>query len=361
VNAYDKFNGNNSVNEQNFQPLVPASVGQPDNEDEASLEGSRKEATELFKALYKESKKSKDVDEFSPFYTSENAESGNFGQDDDEEHFKPLYSSKSDSETMPKKPPDKALSDEVSDKSSDTSQDISAETSLEDAGNIESETSDASEEHLKNASAMKVAEQAAWKEGFLKGEKDGFDKGHKEGVDKGFEEGVARGKEEGIKEGLKEGTDAGYAEGVGKAEAQTAYLHQIITELDTLWVNMVKKHEVQIIDLISKIAGKVVSGAVKVDNDIVKRAILHAFEVMPETVDVSISVNPEDYEYIEMIKEDFFAAFKELQSISVNATPAVNRGGCKVESKVGQINSSIEERLANIFLLIWIGILILML
>ncbi len=150
--------------------------------------------------------------------------------------------------------------------------------------------------------------------------------------------------DEGFAKGEKEGFDAAK----NKVEMEADRLESIVNQVDNLWKNMVETYEGQIMDLVCRAAEKVVYGHVSADKDIVKRAILDAFEMIPEPSDVTISVNTEDYEFIESTKEDLFENIKKLKNVTVVADPSINRGGCKIETRSGEVNSSIEERMEKI-------------
>ncbi len=150
--------------------------------------------------------------------------------------------------------------------------------------------------------------------------------------------------EEGFAKGEKEGFDAGK----NRVETEADRLAGIVGQVDNLWKNMVETYECQIIDLICRAAEKVVYGHVAVDKEVVKRAVLDAFEMIPEPSEVTISVNVEDYEFIENTKEDLFENIKKLRNVTVVADPSINRGGCKIETRSGEVNSSIEERMEKI-------------
>lgn len=136
----------------------------------------------------------------------------------------------------------------------------------------------------------------------------------------------------------------GYEEGK-KADEIVTSMQQILREMKGLWKNMVTAYEKEIIRMTCRVAEKVVYGSVAVDHEIVKRSILHAFELIPEPVDVTIAVSTKDYEYIEEIKREFFETVEDLKHVSVISDPAVDRGGCKIETRSGQIDARLESRL----------------
>lgn len=165
-------------------------------------------------------------------------------------------------------------------------------------------------------------------------------KKEQEGFEAGFRKGEKAGYDAGFAKGEKEGFDAGIVSAAEKA----SNLENILSEVDGLWTHLVQRYEKQIMQLICRISEKVIYTQAAVNHEIVKEAILHAFEEIPEPEEVTISVNPEDFEYIQLIKEDFFKKIKDLKQVSVLSTPSIQRGGCKIETRSGQVDTTIESR-----------------
>jgi len=65
--------------------------------------------------------------------------------------------------------------------------------------------------------------------------------------------------------------------------------------------------------------------------------------------EVVLSVSQDDYEYIEMTKDEFFETVDSLTSISVRSDPSLKRGNCKIETITASISSNVESRLEAIF------------
>ncbi len=155
----------------------------------------------------------------------------------------------------------------------------------------------------------------------------------KEAYEKGYAQGVEQGNKDGMEAGLKNAKDV--VERIETAAKQ----------VEAAWENIIKKYEKQILNLICRVAEKVIYGKVQLDKEEVKKSILHAFELVPEPDDVIINVNPDDYEYIEAIKEDFFDEIRELKNVTIISNPSINQGGCKIVTGQGEVNSSIDSRL----------------
>lgn len=150
--------------------------------------------------------------------------------------------------------------------------------------------------------------------------------------------------EQGFSQGKKEGYDAGIQE----AKKTVDSLDHIMSSLDDLWHRMVSRYENEIIELVKRISEKVIYGQTRIDNEIVKRAILKSFELIPDPTEATINVSAEDYEFIETAKEDLFEKIKSLKNVSIVSDPSLSRGGCRVETKAGEVDADIESRLEAI-------------
>ena len=153
---------------------------------------------------------------------------------------------------------------------------------------------------------------------------------------KAFEQGFAKGETEGFEKGLE------------SAREKTEHLSAIVTDVEGMWQRIVRIYEEKIIDLVGKVAEKVVYGKVEVDKDIVTRTILHAFEQIKDPVHATITVNPDDYEYIEVVKEDFFEQIKGLKQVTLISDPLISVGSCRIETPSGEVATSLEERLETV-------------
>jgi flagellar assembly protein FliH len=149
-------------------------------------------------------------------------------------------------------------------------------------------------------------------------------------------------------EGFAEGETKGFAAGKEDADVLVNRMQSLLTEMEGIWKQLVETYEQQMIQLICKASEKAVFGHVDMDHEVIKGAILNAFQMIPEPVEVTIEVNSEDAEYIETVKEDFFSHVKTLKHISVIMNPSVTRGGCNVKTRLGEVDATLESRLEAI-------------
>ncbi len=183
------------------------------------------------------------------------------------------------------------------------------------------------------------------KEGYDRGVEMGQKQGYDKGVEQGLEQGLAKGEEQGYAQGFEKGESEAKALQDEKAQALIASLETILLKTEGTWEELVKRYEGKMIALIGRIAEKVVQARVKIDKGVVRASIIHALGLLPEPEEIVLQVSEEDYEYIDMIKEDFFEQIKSLTSVSVVANSGVKRGGCKIESRTARVETDVESRL----------------
>lgn len=191
--------------------------------------------------------------------------------------------------------------------------------------------------------------KTGYDEGFKKGQKaglkEGIEEGIKQGKESGYKDGFEKGKAEGLDKGLFEGEEKGYEDGQKKAENIIKHISDISQKLENQWRDMVAVNEKKMVSLIFKIVEKVIYTKLETTPEIVKNTIMEAFKIIPDGIKAEVSISPEDYEYVQIIKEDFFKDIKKFKNIEFNSIPSINRGGCKIETKSGVVDTSIEERL----------------
>jgi flagellar assembly protein FliH len=102
------------------------------------------------------------------------------------------------------------------------------------------------------------------------------------------------------------------------------------------------------LDLICRIAEKVVRGRIEADSDVVRGAILEALELAADRTEVTLKVNPEDIEYVKELRPEFFDRITDLKSVSMESDPSVSKGGCVMETGFGHVDGSVESQLEKI-------------
>lgn len=282
-----------------------------------------------------------DLDRFKMLFDPNEMEAGDIS-------FKELFSFKDDAEAEPFEPLIEGSDVEESPASSSGP-----------------ETGDEAEDASVEAPPEPSPEELGFEQGFEKGMAQGREAGLAEGEAKGYEAGYAKGEAEGFAKGETEGFSKGEAEGLAQGETQgreqaeagvREEASQILTPLkesletaDTLLERLIQRYEGQILDLVFKIAEKAVGATVDTEDEMVKHTILDALQHLVAPEDITLSVSNEDYEYVEMIKEEFFAAVRSLKHVAVSSDPMISKGGCRIETAAATISTDPDAKLAAIY------------
>lgn len=151
--------------------------------------------------------------------------------------------------------------------------------------------------------------------------------------------------EKGFAQGEKDGLDLGEK----KALKVVENIENFFTEMSNLRKEILKQYERQILELIFSIAKKIIHHQIGSDEKAIEDTVLKALHLAVEKSKIALRVNPEDFDYVERLRPEFFAKFKELKSIVVTSDPSITRGGCFLETPYGDVDARIETELEMIY------------
>lgn len=153
---------------------------------------------------------------------------------------------------------------------------------------------------------------------------------------------------EAYEKGFAQGEKDGFELGTKKVEKLIDHIEAVLRDMAAHKELFAAKHEKEVLDLICAIAEKVIRGAAKVDNQVVREAVFEAFRIAADRSEVTVRVNPEQVEYMKEIRPEFFGRINELKSIKIEADPSIAPGGCFMETAFGNVDSRVETQLERI-------------
>ena len=148
--------------------------------------------------------------------------------------------------------------------------------------------------------------------------------------------------------GLREGEKAGYEKGLQRSQEIRQQLEQVIQELDQLRRDYYAKAEEDIIDLIFRIAEKVVHAEIK-GNASVRMAILTAgLQKLKEQEKVTVRVASSDYVLIQEALPALCEQNGITGSIALQEDPEIPPGNYCFESDQCEVDARVDKALARI-------------
>jgi flagellar assembly protein FliH len=159
---------------------------------------------------------------------------------------------------------------------------------------------------------------------------------------------IARIEEEAYENGFSQGEKDGFEIGEQKGAKLVERLEALLMELQQLPKHIIQQSEKELVDIVFKIAAKVVHQQMKDENNTIATTILDAIYLAAEKKEITLRVNPEDYELVEKLRPEIFSSIRELKTMTVTSDVSVTRGGCLLETARGNIDASIETQLKKI-------------
>jgi flagellar assembly protein FliH len=148
-----------------------------------------------------------------------------------------------------------------------------------------------------------------------------------------------------------DGFQAGHAAGIAEAEARIVgaeqALHAAAAALEADRAAMADRVERSAVELSLRIAEQVIRSAVAANPDVVLDAVQGALRALVERERVLVLVNPDD---LEIVRAGLGALTDELGGVGsweVQAERRVTRGGAVVRTADGEVDASLEAKIAR--------------
>jgi len=148
--------------------------------------------------------------------------------------------------------------------------------------------------------------------------------------------------------GLEEGRLAGKEEIISQSKIVIEGIENVLKEITAYKDDFPKIYEKEIIGLIKEIAKKVVHVEARIDERVILKNIYKAFDILSDRVEVKLNINPDDLDFVNENRPEFFSNVKGLQSISIEADSDVERGGCFIETEYGNVDARIQTQLERV-------------
>ncbi|MFT5162171.1 MAG: flagellar assembly protein FliH [Alteromonadaceae bacterium] len=195
------------------------------------------------------------------------------------------------------------------------------------------------EEEIKPLTAEDIESirQAAYDEGILQGHEEGFEKGQQEGLEKGYGQGFEK--------GLTEGNESGFAQGEEAVAAQVVRWQVLVQQLNSPLMQLNEVVEHQLVELSVKLAEAVIGVEVRTSDTIIFNTLKECIDALPfNDSNCQVGLNPNDFA---LVSERFDEEELAERGWRLKAEPAIEQGGCIVESRTSVIDRTLKERLKS--------------
>ncbi|WMM26624.1 FliH/SctL family protein [Tissierella sp. MB52-C2] len=163
-----------------------------------------------------------------------------------------------------------------------------------------------------------------------------------------LEEHKAIGYDEGHEAGYKGGYEKGYNE--GKVESSQLIKEALDIKNDYISTKdkLLKELEEDIIELVINIYEKVIDKKTEEDNELIVSLVLNGISNLDLTDKLTIVVSKEDYNILEMAKEEILAKASMITELDIKYDISLVKGDCILETSKGNIDASLENQLEEV-------------
>ena len=137
-----------------------------------------------------------------------------------------------------------------------------------------------------------------------------------------------------------QGEKAGHEAGAKRADAMLRRMADTMKELEDLRQTIIRQSERQVVQLALTIAQRILRREVTVDQELTCAMARVALDRLGEASTATVRLNPEDHAIIVASQGPAWAG----RHVTVEADPAIARGGCLIESPFGFIDASVDAQ-----------------
>lgn len=134
----------------------------------------------------------------------------------------------------------------------------------------------------------------------------------------------------------------------GRLNSFVAALDQLVADTNDAKADWLRRWEQSAVAVAAAIAARIIRREIRQQPEIPLEWIRDALRLAAGASDVTLHLNPSDYELLGTGTEQLARALGKLAPTNVVADPAVSAGGCVVQTRLGSIDQQIETQLARI-------------
>ena len=164
--------------------------------------------------------------------------------------------------------------------------------------------------------------------------------GHKEG----YEQGLVEGDKKGHAQALKEARESFIK---SSAEALSV-LKGALEQYDQMKIKLLWHAEQASVDLVVKIAEKVIKRSAGQNPEITTDNLRAALELVTQADNLIVKVNPSDMEHLKKMADSDESVFGKYKNIKIEPDNQVDSGGCRVLTENGEIDAQLDTQLNKI-------------
>ncbi|MEQ8189110.1 MAG: FliH/SctL family protein [Candidatus Eremiobacterota bacterium] len=146
---------------------------------------------------------------------------------------------------------------------------------------------------------------------------------------------------EGFEQGKNLGVEAGKQEAGAMMQQAMTLINRILEERRKVYEQV----EPQVADLALKIAEKIINTEVTLNNEIVLNLIKSNLDKIKDREEIIVRVSQDDFPYVKEHEDELRKILEGVKKFRIEADGVVDKGGCMLETNLGNLDSRIEFQL----------------
>ncbi|HEY5672407.1 MAG TPA: flagellar assembly protein FliH [Malonomonas sp.] len=151
-----------------------------------------------------------------------------------------------------------------------------------------------------------------------------------------------------LEEAKARGRQEGLALAEERFESTTRALAGALEEVSRLRESLAQNGSQDMLRLVMAVAEQIVRRSVEINPQVVLTVIETALQASVRADSYRLSISPEDLEVVKAQKPLFLASISGLKNLSIDVDASISRGGCRVDSELGDVDATIETQLDSI-------------
>ncbi len=167
-------------------------------------------------------------------------------------------------------------------------------------------------------------------------------------IEKRWEQAAEKAEVAGYTRGLEEGKAEAFKAELPRIKERIAKLDHILIQIDSSREKIFTANEAVLMELIAEVSGMVVLKEIELDNDYVRRLVTTLLQQLSTKEDLKIHLSEADFANVETLRQSLEKEFGKLNNTTIEASPEIPVGGCKIETRFGVIDASIASQIENV-------------
>ncbi|TWH48595.1 FliH/SctL family protein [Sporomusa sp. KB1] len=158
-------------------------------------------------------------------------------------------------------------------------------------------------------------------------------------------QGHQEGREQGYQEGYNQGNQTALADMQQTMQSSLEKAQHLIQTAEQEAARMFLDAERQIVEIALAVASKILAKEIADNPTTILPILKEALDKVSDQDQITIRVNPEDYEMVLMAKRDLQLMLKRDNTITITADHTVALGGCIIETALGTVDARLDTKL----------------